>query len=164
MKHLKKVLLPLLLFLVSLPLLWLLCAGVKMWFHLDFSQSYRSVPGVESIVFWDSREKQAYTRTFWGLKKAAAPTVFSEPDTARQEEAAAILAEHIQHGSSACVLDIALVSPDGRYIVYREVEYNYYKSDMTDDEACTYRVFDIETGRISTIYKGYREWFRLDWQ
>lgn len=161
MRTKKKFLLPVLLLLVSLPLLWLLCSGVKMWFHLDFTQSYRSVPGVQNIVFWDNWQKQAYTRTLWGLKKTEEPAEFPERDPEAQRAAIAALEETIDCENS---IEIAIDSPDGKQILYLEIEYNYYQSDMTDDEYCYYRVFDIETGQITTIYQGYREWFRLAWR
>ena len=164
MRRAKKFFLPVLLVVLSLPLLWLLATGMKMWFHLDFDPHYRSVPGVESIVFWDNLEKQAYARTFWGLKRVDEPSVFSEPDSAGQEDAAAVLRERTDRSNDACVIDMALASPDGKYILYRELAYNFYKSDMTDDEYCYYRVFEPETGKIITIYQGYREWFRLAWK
>lgn len=65
-----------------------------------------------------------------------------------------------------CENDIsqAIGFPDGRYILYCEIVHNYYKTDMSDDEYCYYRVYDIETGTIVTIYAGYRQWFDLDWQ
>lgn len=160
MKRTKRILLALLL-LFSIPLLWLLCSGVKMFFHLDFEQSYRTVAGVESIVFWDNWEKQAYARTFWGLKRAVEPSVFPMQDAEAQKAAIAALEEAIDCENS---IDIAMESPAGNAILYREIEYNHYKSDMTDDEYCYYRVFDTETGQITTIYQGYREWFSLAWQ
>ncbi|MBD5453613.1 MAG: hypothetical protein HDR30_04700, partial [Lachnospiraceae bacterium] len=59
----------------------------------------------------------------------------------------------------------SVYSPDKKYILYCEKEYNYTKSDMTmtDDEYCYYRVYVIDTKEIITIYQGYREWYDLLW-
>ncbi len=57
----------------------------------------------------------------------------------------------------------SIYSPDKKYILYCEIEYDHYKTGITDDEYCYYRVYEIETDQITTIYQAYREWYDLAW-
>ena len=57
----------------------------------------------------------------------------------------------------------SIYSPDKKYILYCEIEYGYNGTGITDDEYCYYRVYEIETGNIITIYQAYREWYNLFW-
>lgn len=130
----------------------------KSIFGLDFSQSYRKIKGGDNIVFRQNWGKKLYKRHFWGLGQADKEIEFREHDKLEQMD------ELMHYIDSENDITQAIGSPDGRYILYCEIKYNYFKSDMTDDEYCYYRVYDIETGTIVTIYAGYRQWFDLDWQ
>lgn len=125
---------------------------------LDFSQSYRKIKGIENIVFRQNWGKKLYKRHFWGLGQAGKTIKFSEHNKLEQ------IGELMYYIDSENDIAQAIGSPDGRYILYCEIVHNYYKTDMSDDEYCYYRVYDIETGTIVTIYAGYRQWFDLDWQ
>lgn len=138
-----------------------LAVCAKMFFRLDFSQGYRQIEGVENIVFRDNWKKQLFQRKFWGLGKAKEGTGFNEHDGVEQQLWIEELEGYI-HSDNTIVK--AVPSPDGKYILYCEIDYNYYGSDMTDDEYCYYRVYQIETSEIVTIYQGYRQWYDLDWQ
>lgn len=36
--------------------------------HLDFSQDYRQIEGVDQILFQENWHHKMYTRSFWGLR------------------------------------------------------------------------------------------------
>ncbi len=58
----------------------------------------------------------------------------------------------------------AIYSPEGNYILYCEIEWGARGTELTDDEHCYYRVYNMATGEIVTIYDAYREWYELYWQ
>lgn len=145
---------------IVIPIAALLLFWILAFSPLDFSQDYKEIPGVENIVFQpNGRRNQFYKRTFWGLERTDAPatTISSEDDDAVWEiDAFADLAEQTW-------IQQAILSPDGNYILYCELEYNYKNTGTTGDEYCYYKVFDIATGEVVTIYGGYREWYNLGW-
>ena len=53
-----------------------------------------------------------------------------------------------------------VISPDGSLVLYQEIE---YRSSVTDDEECYYRVLNLVTNEVTTIYSGYREWLGYIW-
>lgn len=142
-----------------IPIIVLFLSCVKMFFHIDLSQDYRKIDGVENIIF--CRQEQSYKRSFWGLKG-----IDEQIELPEQEQRAkkALAKELEQMLDCENTVDMAVSSPDGRYILYCEIDYNHYKSDMTDDEYCYYRIYDTDTKKIVTVYKGYREWFDLFWK
>lgn len=156
----KSLLIPLIIGVILLiPILVFFLSCVKMFFHIDLSQDYQKIDGVENIIF--CRQEQSYKRGFWGLKSIDEEIELPEQDQRAQKA----LAEELKHLIDCKnTIAAAVFSPDGRYILYCEIEYNYYKSDMTDDEYCYYRIYDTDTKKIVTVYKGYREWFDLFWK
>lgn len=145
---------------IVIPIAALLLFWILAFFSLDFSQDYKEIPGVENIVFQpNGRKNQFYKRTFWGLERTETPTtpISSEDNEAVWEiDAFGDLAEQTW-------IRQAILSPDGNYILYCELEYNYKNTGTTDDEYCYYKVFDIATGEVVTIYGGYKEWYNLGW-
>lgn len=135
--------------------------GIKTVFGLDFSQSYHKIKGVENIVFQSNWRKHLYQRCFWGLRKVGDTIEFRDQDESERMQMVSELKGYV-HSENG--IRQAVASPDGKYILYCEIEYNYYGTDITDDEYCYYRVYEIETGNIVTIYGGYRQWYDLDWQ
>lgn len=150
---------------------------LKQMFHIDLSQNYRCVEGVENIVFQANWNPELYyERCFWGLKQAEVPDMSKEPeemqapksgseDHAQQEDTTgweAYLMETCAEPGN--VVDKIVISPDGNYVLYREIEYNYKKSGLTDDEYCYYRVYDVNTGEVVTVYEAYQEWYSLMWK
>lgn len=156
MKHGKKALLALLIVLAAV----LVYTGAKVFLHMDLSQDYRSITGIERIVLYSSREEQAYVRTWWGLTRAKKSDAFALPGKEEMRPALDALEQQI---ISEHPVDQAVFSPDGAYILYREIVYNARGSGVTDDEYCYYRVCRVATGEITTIYGGYREWFDIGW-
>ena len=128
---------------------------------LDFSPDYHKIEGVENIVFHSNWGNHLYQRCFWGLRKAGDTIEFKDQNESERMQMISELKRYVHSENS---IRQAVASPDGKYILYCEIEYNYYKTDITDDEYCYYRVYEIETGDIVTIYKGYRQWYDLDWQ
>lgn len=55
-------------------------------------------------------------------------------------------------------------SPDGKYVLYCEIEYGVNGGYSTDEEYCYYRVIELETRAMYTVYDGYREWFEVYWE
>lgn len=135
-----------------------LYSSAKKFFHLDFSQNYQEIEGIENIIFCD--QGLLYKRTFWGLKSIGEPAAFHKTNTEEQKR----LREALQRAINCeNTIDSAISSTDKRYILYCEIKYNYKGSGITDDEYCYYRIYDTDTGKITTIYKGYQEWFDLNW-
>ena len=136
-------------------------AGVKTVLGLDFSQSYHKIQGVENILFQRNWGKRLYKRCFWGLKDVGDSMEFRDQGAAERTRMIAELEGYIHSENE---IRQAVASPDGKYILYCEIEYGYQGSGITDDAYCYYRVYEIETGDIVTIYGGYRQWLNLDWQ
>lgn len=113
--------------------------GMKYVFHLDFSQDYRQVEAVDQIRFWDSWSGKVYERYAFGLR----PIGKQESIPAAEEPT---------------------LSPDGRYLLFREIEYGVNGGYSTDEEYCYYRVTDLCSETQYTIYSGYREWFQVYWE
>ena len=145
---------------IVIPIAALLLFWILAFTPLDFSQDYKEIHGVENIIFQpNGRQNQFYKRTFWGLERTDVPTtpISWEDDKAVWEiEAFVDVAEQTR-------IRQAILSPDGNYILYCELEYNYKNTGLTDDEYCYYKVFDIATGEVVTIYGGYKEWYNLGW-
>lgn len=158
-RFVKKTILIIVWVIILIPVVVFLIFCAKMFFYIDLSQDYREIEEVENIIFYS--HEQLYKRSFWGLQSIDEQTRPRERD---KEEQKALLEELKQMIDCENTVDIAISSTDERYILYREIHYNYYKSDMTDDEYCYYRIYDNDTQRIITIYKGYRQWFNLDWK
>ena len=139
---------------------WILYSGIKFFLPFDISQDYRKVQGIENIIFGRSWGQQCYNRVFWGLQRIEdSQTDYSEicweSDDSMHE-----LLDCIDTDNTICQ---SVYSPDKKYILYCEIKYNYTKSDITDDEYCYYRVYEIETDKIITIYQAYKEWYDLAW-
>lgn len=138
----------------------ILYSGIKFFLPFDISQDFRKVQGIENIIFGRSWGQQCYKRVFWGLQRIEdSQTDYSEicweSDDSMHE-----LLDCIDTDNS---IRQSVYSPDKKYILYCEIEYNYTKSDVTDDEYCYYRIYEIETGKIITIYQAYKEWYNLAW-
>lgn len=148
--------------LVSLFILWIFFFGIKSFLRLDISLNYLKVQGVSNIVFERNWKHQCYKRCFWGLKKIQRPQAAEEDILCESDDSLYELLDSIDTENE---IRQSVYSPDKKYILYCEKEYNYTKSDMTmtDDEYCYYRVYVIDTKEIITIYQGYREWYDLLW-
>ena len=146
--------------LAGLALLWLLFFGVKHFLPFNISQDYLKVHGVENIIFEHNWKHQCYKRCFWGLKKTEYPQVADSDILCESDDSMNKLSDLLDTDNE---IHQSVYSSDEKYILYCEIEYNYMKSGMTDDEYCYYRVYDIETDQIITIYQGYREWYDLLW-
>ncbi len=139
----------------------------NIFLKLDFSQEYRNINGIDGVVFRKNGQDKYYARCFWGLRKIDAPDEFTEWDGR-----VGVLSEIDKFKKYVDEHDIwvnqAVVSPDGKYILYDEIKFGYRGgagwSGLTDDELCYYRVFEIDTGEIFTIYSAYQEWYQFDWR
>ena len=142
-------------------LVWFVYNIIHVFFYIDFSQDYRKITGVENIVFYKNWGDQYYERCFWGLKKNEGSVNWEENESGESQIVVfleEILGEHHR-------IEQAVTSPDGKYILYCEKQYGYMDPDrgMTDDEYCYYKVYDISTGEIITVYEGYRKWLEVYW-
>ena len=135
-------------------------SSVKSHFHFDINLNYQEITGVKDIRFRSNPEKQLYKRTIWGLKQSGQKSSVVKPDVNEQKS----LIDEIQNSIGETSIDRAVVSPDQNYIVYREIESNYFHLNQSYDQYCYYRGFDRQTGDIQTIYEGYQEWFDLEWK
>lgn len=124
-------------------------------FRLDFSQDYRKVEGIENIVFERNGWGSCYKRCFWGLARTEDSYV-NNPDNRHESDSSE---DEIYKLINTWVRQ-SIYSPDKKYILYCEIE---YLSSESDDENCYYRVYEMESGNIITIYQGYREWYNLFW-
>ena len=135
----------------------------NIFLKLDFSQEYRNINGIDDVVFRKNGQDKYYARCFWGLKKIEPPDKFTEWDGK-----VGVLPEIDKFIKYVDEHDIwvnqAVVSPDGKYILYSEIIFGYRGTGITDDEFCCYRVFEIDTGEIFTIYSAYQEWYQFNWR
>ena len=139
---------------------WFLYSVIKCILPFDISQDYRKIKGIDNIVFATNWEHQCYKRCFWGLKKTENfqdnfTDIFMEPDDSISE-----LMNFIDTDNE---IFKSVYSPDKNYILYCEIDYDYYHSGITDDEYCYYRVYEIKTDTVVTIYQGYRKWYDFCW-
>lgn len=141
--------------------MWLLYIVASLFMRLDLSQDYRKITGIENVVFqhngWND---QYYKRCLWGLSRTEVPDVFEEYKTSTSTLARTKLHSMLDTDN---YIRQAVFSPDENYILYCEIEYDYKKTGVTDDEYCYYRVYEMKSGEVITIYHAYREWYNLDW-
>lgn len=164
--------------------------GMKYVFHLDFSQDYRNVEAVERLRFWDWRNEKVYIRFPLGLrpieKRMEIPPVekpaLSWLDTDVYDIAASgdraawydwkeskiflgSVEGQVQESFDVMYhIENLAFSPDERYLLVYEIEYNFNGGYSTDEDYCYYRVIDLEDGTQYTIYSGYREWLDVYWE
>lgn len=139
---------------------WILYSLAKFFLPFDISQDYRKVQGIENIVLRRSWGQQYYKRCFWGLKRV------EDPQTDYLEicwESDASMYELLDCIDTDNEIRQSVYSPDKKYILYCEIEYDCNKTGITDDEYCYYRVYEIETDKIITIYQAYKEWYDFAW-
>lgn len=150
-----------------------------LFFKVDLSQSYRKIDGVNQIVFKDW-QGLLYHRCFWGLERMENREISEmKEETIYTTAPSGQFIAYYDLGEHRIVLCDSLgveityfpvdyyvgqivFSPDERYLLYQEIQ--VYGGFSTDEEYCYYRVADIETKDVVTIYKGYREWYQLAWQ
>lgn len=134
----------------------------NLFLQMDFSQDYRAIAGVENIIFQSNASRDTfYKRCFWGLKKTDVPAFYEPhnvivPDWRLEEMEGSI-------GDNRRIVQ-SVLSPDGNYILYCEIEYGYTDSGLTDDEYCRYKVYNVETEEVTELYGAYREWYNLYWE
>lgn len=165
---------------------------IKVIFKLYPSQEYRLIEDTEQIIFWEYYGKIAYNRGFFGLKpmKDFKQEDVEKPveeniaeiygNVYDISESGRYIAYYDYDSDEICFCDMENsvekrfkvsensidqieISPNEKNILYRETEYGYHGDGMTGDEYCYYRILDIETGTIITIYQGYQEWYNISW-
>lgn len=151
---LKEVLLILIFFVVGYFTIIVLDTG----YPLCFSQEYRKIEDVENIVFRQWQDNY-YRRFFWGLGTVKEPENLSRNEVSAEE--IEVLEDEIGEKNDIWQ---AIYSPDGDYILYCEIEWGARGTELTDDEHCYYRVYNMNTGEIVTIYDAYMEWYELYWK
>lgn len=138
--------------------IWLFNNGAR----LDFSQDYRSIQGVKNIILERNGQRYLYKRCFCGLKKIG-DTWANHPDTCKQcSESDASSGELYNSINIDNWIRQSIYSPDKKYILYCEIKY-VGTGGTSDEEYCYYRAYEIETGKIITLYQAYREWYNLSW-
>lgn len=138
-------------------LVWLFNNGRR----LDFSQDYRNIQGVENITLEQNGWHDFYKRCFWGLRRINDTQVDHTDICQSGSESDDSIIELQNLIKTEYAIRQSIYSPDKKYILYCEIKYGH--QGITDDEYCYYRVYEIETGKIFTLYQGYREWYNLSW-
>lgn len=138
-------------------LVWLFNNGRR----LDFSQDYRNIQGVENITLERNGWHDFYKRCFWGLRRINDTQVDHTVICQSGSESDDSIIELQNLIKTEYAIRQSIYSPDKKYILYCEIKYGH--QGITDDEYCYYRVYEIETGKIFTLYQGYREWYNLSW-
>lgn len=138
-------------------LVWLFNNGRR----LDFSQDYRNIQGVENITLEQNGWHDFYKRCFWGLRRINDTQVDHTDICQSGSESDDSIIELQNLIKTEYAIRQSIYSPDKKYILYCEIKYGH--QGITDDEYCYYRVYEIETGKIITLYQGYREWYNLSW-
>lgn len=160
MKLLKKALKGIAIFAGLVIFVWLLYSGARTFLKIDLSQGYLNVQGIENIVFERNGRHQCYKRSFWGLEEIEDFQVNRSDMSYESDDSIYEISDFIDTDNE---IRQSIYSPDKRYILYCEIEYDYKNTGITDDEYCYYRVYEIETGKIITIYQAYRAWYNLFW-
>lgn len=144
---------------IAVSITMLIFGWLFLFLPVDFSQDYKRIHGIENVVFQRNGSSNLYKRCFWGLRRIESPvTEVCSKDDAKVWEVEGF-ADSVEQAS----VRQAILSPDGNYILYCELKYNYKNTGLTDDEYCRYKVFNVGTGEIVQIYGGYREWYNLAW-
>lgn len=138
-------------------LVWLFNNGRR----LDFSQDYRNIQGVENITLEQNGWHDFYKRCFWGLRRINDTQVDHTDICQSGSESDDSIIELQNLIKTEYAIRQSIYSPDKKYILYCEIKYGH--QGITDDEYCYYRVYEMETGKIITLYQGYREWYNLSW-
>lgn len=138
-------------------LVWLFNNGRR----LDFSQDYRNIQGVENITLERNGWHDFYKRCFWGLRRINDTQVDHTDICQSGSESDDSIIELQNLIKTEYAIRQSIYSPDKKYILYCEIKYGH--QGITDDEYCYYRVYEMETGKIITLYQGYREWYNLSW-
>lgn len=160
MKLLKKTAKGIVIFAGLIILAWLLYSGARLFLPIDFSRDYRKVQGIENVIFERNWGHQCYKRCFWGLEKIEYPRA-GHSDMCYESDASIYeISDFINTDNE---IRQSIYSPDKKYILYCEIEYDYKNTGITDDEYCYYRVYEIETDKIITVYQAYKEWYNLFW-
>ncbi len=162
----------------------LLLPVAQQVFHLDFSQDYRAVDGIGQVVFRDNSRKTAYKRCFWGLKQEAdaegleegnepSPEgIYASPsgqlrawtdNKSRKLYVSNMDASEIKEFDTDYSVGQIVFSPDDRYLLYKEVEYGIHGGYSTDEEYVYFKVLDLGTGSVVTVFQGYRQFFQVSW-
>ncbi len=160
--------------------------------HLDFSQSYRKIPDAEKIVFCQNYNGKPYRRALYGLKSVPSIRAVKDTSKSTDADIEApdcastyIVSDSGNHvawydytAKKICIAtsdrtvirevpisyywgNQLVFSPDEKYLLYQEND--VLSGYTTDDEDVYYRVVNIESGNIITIYEGYRQYFNLYW-
>lgn len=138
-------------------LVWLFNNGRR----LDFSQDYRNIQGVENITLERNGWHDFYKRCFWGLRRINDTQVDHTDICQSGSESDDSIIELQNLIKTEYAIRQSIYSQDKKYILYCEIKYGH--QGITDDEYCYYRVYEMETGKIITLYQGYREWYNLSW-
>lgn len=160
MKRLKKLSIGIGIIIGLIVWVWILYSGAKFFLPFDISQDYKTVQDVENIIFEQNWKHQCYKRCFWGLEKIEYPQSNPSEILCESDDSIYELQDHIETDNE---IRQSIYSPDKKYILYCEIEYDYNHSGITDDEYCYYRVYEIETDTVVTIYQAYKEWYDLLW-
>ena len=160
MKWLKKLSIGIGVFISLIVFVWILYSGTKFLLPIDISQDYKNVQNVENIIFKQNWKQQCYKRCFWGLEKIEYPQSNSSEILCESDDSIYELQDYIETDNE---IRQSIYSPDKKYILYCEIEYDYNHSGITDDEYCYYRVYETETDTVVTIYQAYKEWYNLPW-
>ncbi len=145
---------------IVIILTWPLYAIAKNIFPLDFSQEYRNIQDVDHIVLERNGWGQYYKRCFWGLKETKDFQVDNPNNVCESDASIDALLNLIDTNNK---IRQSIYSPNKEYILYCEIQYQYKNTGLTDDEYCYYKVYELKSGIIITIYQGYREWYNLYW-
>ena len=128
---------------------------------MNINLNYQEITGVENIRFRSNPSKHLYQRTFWGLEKSNQKSAYKGFDLDQKE---LLIDELKNYVNNETLIDRAILSPNQDYIVYREIESNYFNSNESYDEYCYYKIYDRKTKKSQIIYEGYQEWFDLEWK
>lgn len=129
--------------------LFLMIAGpmIKVIFKLYPSQEYRLIEDTEQIIFWEYYGKIAY------YDYDSDEICFCDMENFAEK----------RFKVSENSIDQIEISPNEKFILYREIVYGYYGNYMMDDEYCYYKILNMDTETVITIYQGYREWYNISW-
>lgn len=134
---------------ITVALAWSLYGIAKNIFPLDVSQTYRNIEGVDNIVLERNGWGQYYKRCFWGLKETKDSQVDNPNNVCESDASIDKLLDLIDTDNK---IRQSIYSPNKEYILYCEIEYAYKNTGLTDDEYCYYKVYELKSGKVITIY------------
>lgn len=140
---------------------FVLLVAICVILYLTTRYSSDEINNQAGMLFKNYQSESYYKYDNSMLNKIEKPSNFRSYVSAEHTEEMSFVK---QHAGDVGNLTQAVFSPDKQSILFSTVVYNYDGSDPENDEFCFYYVMDINTQKPSLLFKGFRQWYEIDWR